>query len=274
MANLDLLMRSLVFIEEHLEDTTPVQTEDIAEACFSSKSALEKVFKFTTNFSVHDYIVRRKMTRAARMMIENPNLSILDVAVQFGYSSHEAFTRTFSQVWNCTPSEYRNRCSERTHTVELFPRITGFMQVEGEPIMRRTVDMSELYDFFKARKDCWFVCCDIVHLIPINDISRKAGDVAIAEALRRMESVCGPDDVVFRIGGDEFALLTNSTEASYAEGLKDKILSMNEGLIPYPDAEIPMSLYAKAIKIEDQSLHYADMFPKLMIKHEEKIGAN
>ena len=91
MANLDLLMRSLEFIEDHLEDTVAVQTEDIAAACYASKSALEKVFKYTIRFSVHDYIIRRKMTRAARMMIEKPALSILDIAVQFGYSSHEAF---------------------------------------------------------------------------------------------------------------------------------------------------------------------------------------
>ena len=270
MANLDLLMRSLGFIEDHLEDTVAVQTEDIAEACFASKSALEKVFKYTIHISVHDYIMRRKMTRAARMMMENPNLSILDIAVQFGYSSHEAFTRTFTQVWNCNPSEFRKRSVDRPHTVELFPRITGFIQVEGETLMRRTVDISELYDFFKSRRNCWFVCGDIVHLIPINDISHKAGDVAIAEALRRMESVCGPEDVVFRIGGDEFALLTNSSEQAYAEDLKEKILAMNGELLPYEGEEIPLSLYAKVTKIEDGTLRYAEIFPKLMIKTDEK----
>ena len=270
MANLDLLMRSLVFIEDHLEDTVPVQTEDIADACYASKSALEKVFKYMTHFSIHDYIVRRKMTRAARMMIDKPNLSILDIAVQFGYSSHEAFTRSFSQVWNCNPSEFRKRYENRPHTVELFPRITGFMQLEGEKLMRRTVDISELYDFFKSRKDCWFVCGDIVSLIPINNISRKAGDIAISEALRRMESVCGPEDIVFRIGGDEFALLTNSSEQAYAEELKDKILAMNGAIIPYDEEEIPMSLYAKIIKLENDALRYSEIFPKLMIRAEEK----
>ena len=273
LANLDLLMRSLEFIEDHLEDTVAVQTEDIAAACYASKSALEKVFKYTIRFSVHDYIIRRKMTRAARMMIEKPALSILDIAVQFGYSSHEAFTRTFSQVWNCNPSDFKKRYTEneRGHTAELFPKITGFIQLEGEPFMRRTVDISELYDFFKSRKDCWFVCGDIVHLIPINEISRKAGDAAIAEALRRMESVCGPEDVVFRIGGDEFTLLTNSADQAYAEELKDKILAMNGQFIPYEDKEIPLSLYAKTVKIDSKTVRYAEMFPKLMIPNEEKI---
>lgn len=130
MANLDLLMRSLKFIEEHLEDAVAVQTEDIAAECYASKSALEKVFKYTIHFSVHDYIIRRKMIRAARLMIEKPALSILDIAVQFGYSSHEAFTRTFSQVWNCNPSDFKKRYTEkgREHSAELFPKITGFIQ--------------------------------------------------------------------------------------------------------------------------------------------------
>ncbi len=274
LANLDLLMRSPEFIEEHLEDTVAVQTEDIAAACYASKSALEKLFKYTIHFSVHDYIIRRKMTRAARLMIEKPARSILDIAVQFGYSSHEAFTRTFSQVWNCNPSDFKKRYTEkgREHSAELFPKITGFIKLEGEAIMRRTVDISELYDFFKSRKDCWFVCGDIVHLIPINEISHKAGDAAIAEALRRMESVCGPEDVVFRIGGDEFALLTNSREPAYAQELKEKILAMNEQSIQFEGKNIPLSLYAKTVKIEDKTVRYSEMFPKLMIPDTEKTN--
>ena len=138
--------------------------------------------------------------------------------------------------------------------------------------MRRTVDISELYDFFKSCKDCWFVCGDIVHLIPINEISHKAGDAAIAEALRRMESVCGSEDVVFRIGGDEFALLTNSRDQAYAETLKEKILAMNEQPIQFEGQNIPLSLYANTVKIEDKTVRYAEMLPKLMIPDTEKTN--
>ena len=80
-----------------------------------------------------------------------------------------------------------------------------------------------------------------------------------------MESVCGSEDVVFRIGGDEFALLTNSREQAYAEELKEKILAMNGQIIPYDDKDIPLSLYAKTVKIDDKTVRYAEMFPKQMI---------
>ena len=85
-----------------------------------------------------------------------------------------------------------------------------------------------------------------------------------------MESVCGSEDVVFRIGGDEFALLTNSREQAYAQKLKEKTLAMNEQPIQFEGENIPLSLYAKTVKIEDKTVRYAEMFPKLMIPVTEK----
>ena len=82
--------------------------------------------------------------------------------------------------------------------------------------MKKNVDISELYDLLKERKKCYFVCCDICHLIPINEISRKAGDLAILEAMKRISEAAGEEDVMFRIGGDEFVLLTNSGDEAYA----------------------------------------------------------
>ena len=85
-----------------------------------------------------------------------------------------------------------------------------------------------------------------------------------------MESMCSPEDVVFRIGGDEFALLTNSRDQAYAETLKEKILAMNGQIIQFEGKDIPLSLYAKTVKIEDKTVRYAEMFPMLMIPDTEK----
>lgn len=104
------------------------------------------------------------------------------------------------------------------------------------------VDISELYDLFKERKNCYFVCCDIRSLIPINEISRKAGDLAIAETARRMDQCSGPTDLVFRIGGDEFVMLTASEDPSYAEQIADKILAMNGQSFAYEERNIPLHL--------------------------------
>ena len=99
---------------------------------------------------------------------------------------------------------------------------------------RKSVDISELYDLFTERKNCYFVCCDIKHLVPINEISHKAGDLAILEEMKRMNAVAGPDDIVFRIGGDEFTLLTNSEDIDYARKLCDQIRAFYSAALGHP----------------------------------------
>ena len=254
MANMDLLLRSLSFIEDNLD--SEIKTEDIAQSCYASKSSLEKLFKESVRFSVHDYIIRRRMMKAAKIMIQKPQMSLLDVAVQYGYSSHEAFTRTFNGVWNCNPSEFRERYATKGKVPELFPQITGFYQLEGEKYMRRAVDISEMYDFIRERKNCYVVCADIVHLVPINEISLKAGDLALVETMKRMMDSSNDDDVVFRIGNDEFALITSSEDIKYAETIRNKILSMNEQPFTFEDKKIPLSLYAVITKIEEDALKH------------------
>lgn len=66
MSNLALLTEALEFMENHISDE--IKTEDIAKECHCSKSALEKMFRCVNGISVHDYLVRRRMMRAARQL--------------------------------------------------------------------------------------------------------------------------------------------------------------------------------------------------------------
>lgn len=257
MQNIELLMTSLEYIEQHIcED---IKTEDIAKECFCSKSTLEKLFRCVNHISVRDYIIRRRMTLAARRIAKQPEESILDIALDYGYSTHESFARAFKAVWNCKPSEFRNR-----KFTDLFPRIELCME-NGDEYMnkRRHVDISQLYDLFKERKDCYFVCCDINSLVPINEISHKAGDLAILESLNRMNQVAGEDDIVFRIGGDEFCMLTSSTDSAYAEAKADQIRACNGNTFDYEGQAIPLALHVVVTKTETKNVRYSELFVEL-----------
>ncbi|MCM1267335.1 MAG: GGDEF domain-containing protein [Bacteroidales bacterium] len=129
-------------------------------------------------------------------------------------------------------------------------------------MQRRHVDISELYDLFQERKDCFFVLCDIKHMLAINDISIKAGDLAILEQMRRMTAASGEDDIVFRIGGDEFCILTASSDAAYAEQIAEKIRSMNEYTFSYESREIPLTLHVTAISLKECNC-YEEVFAGL-----------
>ena len=259
MESLELLVRSLSYIEENL--TENIKTEDVANYLYCSKSTVEKLFRYFNNISIRDYMIRRRMSKAAQDIISFPDKSLLDIGVTYGYGSHEAFTRAFTGVWHTSPSEFRKNPSK----YELFPPIKPERELMEDENMsdRRKVDISELYDCIRDRKDCYFVVGDIKSLVPINDISFQAGDLAIITSLKRMEDACGENDLVFRIGGDEFVILTDSADESYATKICEDIKSHNGEAITWEDHEIPLSLYVKAVKFDFHNLRYSELFTTL-----------
>ncbi len=258
MNNIELLSNALEYIENNInENITP---EGVANACYCSKSHLQKIFKYVNDYSIKEYIIKRRITKAARDLVYNTNESILDIALKYCYSSPEAFTRAFEQVWQCKPSVFRKEAK----FTELCPK--QMLLVENGDIRmngRTQVDITNLYDLFVERKECYFVCCDISYFISINEISRKAGDLALLEVLRRMEKAAGEDDIIFRIGGDEFVLLTNNKDMAYALNIADSILKMNGQTFVYEDKEIPLNLYSAVTQYNGSSINYNELFNSL-----------
>ena len=82
MKNIELLLAALEYIEAHLCDE--IKTEDVAVICFCSKSTLEKIFRSVCDISVHEYIIRRRMMLAAKKLSQQPGMSILDIALEYG----------------------------------------------------------------------------------------------------------------------------------------------------------------------------------------------
>ncbi|MBR5659327.1 MAG: helix-turn-helix domain-containing protein [Lachnospiraceae bacterium] len=257
MENIMLLADSLKLIEDTLGEN--LSTDEIASRCACSRSTLEKLFRYVYHRPVHEYVVMRRMMRAARLMKAYPEMNLLEVAMECGYSSNEAFTRAFKGVWQVNPSVFR----KGSHA-ELFPRFAPPTIKGDEYIMSRmNFDISELYDLFCERKNCYFVVCDIKSLIPINEISRKAGDLAIVTAMQRMSDAAGPNDLVFRIGGDEFCMLTASEDVNYADGIVDAILKHNGEPIVFEGREIPLMLYAGTVKLDLKHMKYDVLFTGL-----------
>ncbi|MBE6760283.1 MAG: diguanylate cyclase [Ruminococcaceae bacterium] len=130
-------------------------------------------------------------------------------------------------------------------------------------MQRRSVDISQLYDLFSERRECWFVLTDMVNLIAINEISRKAGDLCLIEQMNRMVAATGDDDVIFRIGGDEFCILTASSDEAYANSVIEKIRAFNGQAVNFEGRDIPLSLYTVATRFSSGSLRYNDLFSHL-----------
>ncbi len=259
MEKLLLITRALELIENNL--TEDIKTVDIAKELYCSKSSIEKLFKYVTNMSIRDYVIRRRMSRAAKDIVTFSDVSFLELAFKYGYGSNEAFTRAFKNVWHVTPSRFR----KNPMNFELFPALNLEPELMEDEKMKskKKVDISELYDYIKERRNCYLVGVDIKSLTPINEISHEAGDIAILTALNRLETASGDEDIVFRIGGDEFVALTNSGDMDYAEKIVNEILSHNGETFKYGDKDIPLILHVTHYKIEFNTIRYAELFSKM-----------
>lgn len=265
MNKFEILSEALDYIEENL--TSSVTPEMCADRCCYSLSNLQKMFRCTFHIGISDYISRRRLTNAARELI-SADCSVLDIALKYGYNSHEVFTRAFIRLWNVSPAKFRR---ERRFS-EIFPRLSEPRTVfdEGGNIVmtsNKRFDVSHLYDFIKERRGKYAVCFDMVHLMYINDTyGHSAGDIGIAECLRRIDEAAGEDMLPIRIGGDEFVLITDFADIESAEAVAGKILAQNGNTVKCGNNDIEIAMHVGYTIIPENSrIDYNKLFDSFVI---------
>ncbi len=256
MKNFVILTESINFIERNLCE--PITREDIANHCFVSLSMLEKLYRYALGLSIKTYISRRRMTQAAKDIAQEGS-SITDIAMKYQYGSVEVFSRAFKRVWNVNPSDFK----EKWKFTGIFPKINyEFKEGDDLEMARKRVDMSEAYDFFRERKGSYVLCFDIQNLTAFNNISSRAGDLAILEMASRIDNAADDSMLLLRIGGDEFALITGLYDYESAKALSEKVLSRNGETIVFEGKELPLSLWCGITRIPE-SLRYSEFFTDL-----------
>ena len=92
------------YIENNIAKKMSLST--IAKAVGYSKYHLHRIFVETVGLSIHDYVQRRQLTEAAKLLVFSKK-SILEISLIAGYESQQAFTNIFKQMYKKTPNEYR-----------------------------------------------------------------------------------------------------------------------------------------------------------------------
>lgn len=92
------------YIENNIAEKMSLST--IAKAVGYSKYHLHRMFVETVGLSIHDYVQRRQLTEAAKLLVFSKK-SILEISLIAGYESQQAFTNIFKQMYKKTPNEYR-----------------------------------------------------------------------------------------------------------------------------------------------------------------------
>ena len=96
------------YIESHLDGKLELET--VAEAVHYSKYHLHRLFTETVGMTIHDYVQRRQLTEAAKLLVFSDK-PIIEIAFICGYESQQSFSLAFKAMYKSPPAEYREERS-------------------------------------------------------------------------------------------------------------------------------------------------------------------
>ncbi len=91
-------------IEQH--DDEALTLRSLSRRLGYSEYHTTRKFREISGMQLRDYLRKRRLAFALKE-VRDSERSLLDIAFEYGFSSHEAFTRAFKQAYGTTPSAYR-----------------------------------------------------------------------------------------------------------------------------------------------------------------------
>ena len=151
--SIENIVSVIAYIEANL--TEKLDLNRVANAVHYSKYHLHRMFTGTVGLTLHDYLQRRQLTEAAKLLVFS-NKSILDIALLAGYESQQAFTNVFTAMYKMPPSKYRE--NEKFYPLQLKFHLEGnFNMLNLKEQMQWEIEFATEDDI-----PCWM---DLVRLV-------------------------------------------------------------------------------------------------------------
>ena len=161
MENTELIFNAVNFAKQNATESG-ISVEEVAKNAGFSIDYFNRIFLSHTGFTVTAYINYIRLKQAA-YLLRTTDKSVLDIALEIGYDSHEGFTKAFKKKYGVTPSEYRAGNKSRImYMGEITDKTVATRFVHNNPDFR-IVDSDEVIDFLleKDAKRYGYFCTTI-----------------------------------------------------------------------------------------------------------------
>ncbi|WP_435171458.1 AraC family transcriptional regulator [Paenibacillus glycanilyticus] len=138
MNTLEQMNQALKYIEDHLAEE--IDLKEAARRAHCSEYHFSRMFSFLAGVSLSEYIRRRRLTLAAFDLM-NFSSRVIDVAVKYGYTSADSFSKAFQAVHGLTPSEAR----QQGQSLKAFPRMSFQLTITGGDEMNYRIEDKEAF---------------------------------------------------------------------------------------------------------------------------------
>ena len=145
MDSIKKMNEALGYIEEKIIDD--IDFKEVARLACCSEYHFQRMFSFLAGVTLSEYIRRRRLTLAAFELV-NSNLRVIDIAIKYGYSSPDSFTRAFQNLHGVTPSEAKSN----SRLLKAYPPMTFQLSIKGGNEMNYRIEEKEAFNIVGIKK--------------------------------------------------------------------------------------------------------------------------
>lgn len=102
----DSIKPALSYIENHYNEN--ISLDDLARTAGFNKRYFCKIFKSLTTKTPIEYLNIYRINIAKKMLLDNPTISVSEVAYACGYNDSAYFIRIFKKLCNTTPAKFQS----------------------------------------------------------------------------------------------------------------------------------------------------------------------
>ncbi len=124
MNTLTQMNKAMKYIEENLMGE--IDFDEMSRIACCSEYHFRRMFSFLAGMPLGEYIRRRKLSIAAVLLNEEDN-KIIDIALQLGYNSPDAFSKAFHAMHGMAPSSVK----KGNIILKAFPPMTFQLTIKG-----------------------------------------------------------------------------------------------------------------------------------------------
>lgn len=219
----ETLEQAVIYIEEHLGEE--ISVEDVAKFVGYSYYHLARQFSATLGESVGGYIRGRRLADAAKKLLYT-NRKVIDIALEAGFDSSEAFSRAFKAIYRASPRQYRlNRMdsfvgakerlepelfNHRVRNITVHPRIVELPDIKAAGLRGQTTLKDNILPAL------WHRFCSVKAQVPNQTVGGRG--FGICEA-------CGEGNIIYQMTDEVQFSEVAAVEVDCFEGLSQPFVS-------------------------------------------------
>ena len=105
------ICKAIIYVEENLDKKLTLTA--VAKKAYFSPFHFHRLFKAVTNETLHNFINRKRIEKAASYLMHQKEKTITEVSEMVGYTSLSSFSKSFKKFYGISPEKLKKESPEK-----------------------------------------------------------------------------------------------------------------------------------------------------------------